>query len=180
MIRFRHGSHAPFSVINNVSAGRFRLHALYPAGPEASIPTEEGSDGQGAERTAGSKGPEEAAAVAAEAGFDVTAEELAQAEQELKKELPQAEEPVALDEKDLDQVAGGMFFFGDEAPDGHELGCFAFYYDTIDDYYFSNMVCACGSQNVVITRVDGSDYWHFECRNCGYRFVMYDSSTIFG
>ena len=38
MIRFRHGSHAPFSVINNVPAGRFRLHALYPAAPEASIP----------------------------------------------------------------------------------------------------------------------------------------------
>ncbi len=31
------------------------------------------------------KGPEEAAAVAAESGFDVTAEELSQAEQELKK-----------------------------------------------------------------------------------------------
>ena len=33
---------------------------------------------------------------------------------------------VKLDEKELDDVAGGIFGFGDEAEDEHEIGCIAF------------------------------------------------------
>ena len=103
-----------------------------------------------------------------------------QTEQDLKKELSGAEEPVVLDENDLDQVAGGMFWFGDDAPDGHEIGCFATYYNTIEDYYFENHVCACGSKNVGISKEGNSSYWEFLCHDCGYRFVMEDASTIWG
>lgn len=69
------------------------------------------------------KGPDEAAAIARELGFDVTAEELTQAEKELRK-LPQdCENPEQLSPDDLDTVAGGGLWRGEDAPDGHEMGC---------------------------------------------------------
>ena len=33
-----------------------------------------------------------------------------------------------LDVEDLDKVAGGVLWFGEDAPDGHEMGCVCTYY----------------------------------------------------
>lgn len=72
------------------------------------------------------KGPGEAVAVAAEMGIEVTEEELLAAEQMLRKGSgPNVEE---LDEADMDLVAGGARWQGDDAPDGHEMGCERFFY----------------------------------------------------
>ena len=87
-----------------------------------------------------SKTPDEAAAFAKDLGFDVTSEERREAEQELRKESANSTEAVELTKDDLDEVAGGIFWFGDDAPDGHEIGCWVYWYDTIEDYYFMNGV----------------------------------------
>lgn len=69
------------------------------------------------------KEPDEAAAIAKELGFDVTAEELTQAGNELRRRPNNCETPEPLSPDDLDAVAGGYFFRGEDAPDGHEMGC---------------------------------------------------------
>ena len=65
-------------------------------------------------------------AAAAELGFDVTANELTNAEHELR--LGGAQRGVELKPEQLDKVVGGVFGFGEDAPDGKEMGCFVFYY----------------------------------------------------
>ncbi len=77
---------------------------------------------------AAEKGPAEVAALAKELGYDVTAEELARAEQDLRAPSGSGETPVELDVDDLDKAAGGSFFLGEDAPDGHEMGCIAIYH----------------------------------------------------
>ncbi len=62
------------------------------------------------------------AAIAKEAGFDVTDSELEQAAKELKKAVS-GEAPAELAKEDLDTVAGGVYWTGEDAPDGHEMGC---------------------------------------------------------
>ena len=74
------------------------------------------------------KEPVEVVAIARELGFDVTAEELVQAEQALKNAAGNAEKPVELNVNDMDKVVGGSCFLGEDAPDGHEMGCIAFYH----------------------------------------------------
>ena len=69
------------------------------------------------------KEPEEVAAIAGELGFEVTAAELTQAELALRRASAKGEENMELSVNDLDQVAGGDFWAGDDAPDGHEMGC---------------------------------------------------------
>ena len=39
---------------------------------------------------------------------------------------------------ELDAVSGGVFWLGNDAPDGHELGCWSFWYDTWDDFYLAH------------------------------------------
>ena len=76
------------------------------------------------------KDPAQAAAVAAELGYEITAEELAAAENALH--VPAEAEVVELDEADMDRAAGGGCWNGEDAPDGHEMGCHIFYHD--NDY----------------------------------------------
>ena len=63
----------------------------------------------------------------AELGYEITDEDLDRAEKLTK-----------LDDEELDDVAGGGkgWFGRDEAPDGHDIGCFFSYsyYSTADDY----------------------------------------------
>lgn len=40
---------------------------------------------------------------------------------------------------ELDAVSGGVFWLGDDAPDGHELGCWSFWYETWDDFYLAHV-----------------------------------------
>ena len=58
----------------------------------------------------------------------VTAAELTQAELALRRASAKGEENMELSVNDLDQVAGGDFWTGDDAPDGHEMGCFITYH----------------------------------------------------
>ena len=39
---------------------------------------------------------------------------------------------------ELDAVSGGVFWLGDDAPDGHELGCWKFWYESWDDFYLAH------------------------------------------
>ena len=69
---------------------------------------------------------DEIIAIAADAGIQVTAEDLAEAEKQLKMEVSRATEgemeELTLDE--LENASGGAFFAGEDASDGHEMGCF--------------------------------------------------------
>ncbi|MBQ9251293.1 MAG: Nif11-like leader peptide family natural product precursor [Clostridia bacterium] len=74
--------------------------------------------------------PSQAVAVAAELGFEVTEEELIAAEKELRMQSEQGNaEVVELNETDMDGAAGGAWWNGEEAPDGHEMGCRLFFHD---------------------------------------------------
>ena len=84
-------------------------------------------DGSLRARLAG-KEPDEAAAIAKELGFDVAAEDLLQAGNELRRQSPDCETPEVLSPDDLDTVAGGALWDGEDAPDGHEMGCIMSYH----------------------------------------------------
>ncbi len=73
----------------------------------------------------GKKESEALVEVAGKLGYEVTAEELGKALAETRE----------LDDEELEKVSGGAFWLGDDAPNGHEVGCFAFYYHSWDDYY---------------------------------------------
>ena len=64
----------------------------------------------------------------ADLGYHVTESELLQ-----KKEFGK------LDEETLSDVSGGTFWLGDDAPDGHEIGCFLSftYYGFADEYCYA-------------------------------------------
>ncbi len=57
----------------------------------------------------------------------MTAEELSQAENELRH-AAYSEAVVELGSDELDKVAGGAMWHGEDAPDGHEMGCFFAYH----------------------------------------------------
>ena len=73
------------------------------------------------------KSSAQAAEVAAELGYNVTAEEIAAAEKELRKQ--NSPEVVELDLDDMDKAAGGKMWLAENASDGHEMGCILFYHD---------------------------------------------------
>ena len=58
---------------------------------------------------------------------------------EEKKNVEENAEKV--DDKDLKNVSGGMFGLGEDAPDGHEIGCLSKYYDDWNDYVWKNYIC---------------------------------------
>ena len=66
------------------------------------------------------KEPAEVVAIAKELGLEATAEELEQAVKAMRQE---AEEPKELTLDEMDKAAGGVWWTGEDAPDGHEMGC---------------------------------------------------------
>ena len=72
------------------------------------------------------KGPAEMVAIAKELGFDVTAEELEEAVKAMRKTAGEAAKELSIDE--MGKVAGGIFWTGEDAPDGYEMGCFMTYH----------------------------------------------------
>ena len=56
---------------------------------------------------------------------------------EITKHREQEGKELSLDE--LDAVSGGVFWLGNDAPDGHELGCWSFWYETWDDFYLAHV-----------------------------------------
>ena len=57
------------------------------------------------------------------------------------KEEERKENAKKVDDKDLKNVSGGIFGFGEDAPDGHEIGCLLKYYDDWNDYVWKNYIC---------------------------------------
>ena len=58
--------------------------------------------------------------VVIEMGYDVTLDELVEAEKKFKTEKAKK---TKLSVEELDAVAGGAVWKGEDAPDGHEMGC---------------------------------------------------------
>ena len=66
--------------------------------------------------------PEELLKTAVASGYDVTMEELIDAEKAYKMDkAAETDEKLSFD--DLEDVAGGYHWTGEDAPDGHEMGC---------------------------------------------------------
>ncbi|MBO6301821.1 MAG: Nif11-like leader peptide family RiPP precursor [Ruminiclostridium sp.] len=66
--------------------------------------------------------PEQMIKAAVEAGYDVTLQDLTDADKALRAaQAERTDEKLSLE--DLESVAGGKVWFGEDAPDGHEMGC---------------------------------------------------------
>ena len=73
--------------------------------------------------------------IARKLGYDFTDEEFSEANKTLSDE-------------ELANVSAGVLWFGEDAPDGHELTCIKFYYWGWTNYYFENGICEnCKSTN---------------------------------
>lgn len=81
-------------------------------------------------RAQDAKDPSEIAKIAAGAGYDVTPEELMEADKELRSELAARNDETVkeLSPEELMGAAGGAVWTGEDAPDGHEMGCFIAYH----------------------------------------------------
>ena len=70
--------------------------------------------------------PADAPERAKEMGYHFTLEELETAEKEVREK--DRTDPEQLNANDLDSMAGGGFWQGEDAPDGHEMGCVVTYH----------------------------------------------------
>ncbi len=71
--------------------------------------------------------PAQLVKIAADAGYDVTAEELIEADRKQRAEqAANTDEKLSID--DLEGAAGGAAWRSEDAPDGHEMGCFWSYH----------------------------------------------------
>ena len=87
----------------------------------------------------------------------------------------------ALSQDELDTVSGGAFWFGEDAPDGHEIGCFMAWYDDWDEFDSTHSSTYCkGSHGrkhefgEPFTLVQGYGIFRVEtvykqCKLCGYK-----------
>ena len=90
--------------------------------------------------------------IARKLGYDFTDEEFKEANKKLSDD-------------ELANVSGGVLWFDDDAPDGHELSCIKFYYWGWTNYYYLNYICMnCKSKNVEMH----DKYNKLECKDCGY------------
>lgn len=73
-----------------------------------------------------------------------------------------------LNNEELDKVAGGVFWCGPDAPDGHEVTCIATYYLSWAQYFHKNGVCAnCGQKlSGDVLGIDRHKCGR-QCSNCG-------------
>ena len=81
--------------------------------------------------------PEELLKIALDSGYDVTMEELIEAEHSFRTErAAETDEKLSFD--DLEDAAGGRNGDGETAPDGHEMGCIGSYH--LSDYSKENNI----------------------------------------
>ena len=78
-------------------------------------------------KIAGIEDKDELVKMANEAGYDVTLEEMTEAEKEFRAEMAQKSDELSADE--LEAAAGGKWSDHEDAKDGHELNCLASYHD---------------------------------------------------
>ena len=74
------------------------------------------------------------------------------------------EELVKLDKEELDDVAGGLFWFGVEDEEGHEVDCFSTYYRRVNNHSCPNS--SSGKHKFVFMYEADGDR-HFKCEYCG-------------
>ena len=91
------------------------------------------------------KTPKEAVEIARSLSFDVTEEELTQAAAAFKAERAKQNDLQKLSPESLDTTVGGMFWDGELAPDGHELGCLISWYG---DGWQEKHKIYCGKMNL--------------------------------
>ena len=101
-------------------------------------------------KIAGITDKDELVKMAKEAEYDVTAGEMIEAEHEYRAELAAKTDELSADE--LESAAGGIFWLGDERPDGTEFGCFScnLGYDDQrdrDEWCSSSFYCKSGTRN---------------------------------
>ena len=72
-------------------------------------------------KVAGITDPAEMVKKAVEAGYDVTLEEMTEAEKEFRAEMAKKSDELSAEE--LEGAAGGGIWFSEEDPDGNEYGC---------------------------------------------------------
>lgn len=82
------------------------------------------------------KSAEEVAELLKEDGQEVGPDDVEKLWAEVTKYRQKDDRKLSVDE--LDAVSGGVFWLGDDAPDGHELGCWKFWYETWDDFYLAH------------------------------------------
>ena len=93
--------------------------------------------------------------IARKLGYDFTDEEFKNASKELSDD-------------ELANVSGGVWGFGDDAPDGHEIGCMLFYYRNWRGYYYGNNICEkCKSTNTHRSK-DADQVDIVVCNVCGH------------
>lgn len=101
--------------------------------------------------------PDQIAGIAAEAGFDINLADLEKAAKELRyASAPQIKE---LRKEEMDQVAGGVLWFGDDAPDGHEMGCVVAYHGynwSVENNTWCTEMWSCLSNNIEGDPNDGT------------------------
>ena len=69
--------------------------------------------------------------VAPKLGFDITADEIRAGVTEMERERREKTSAgiEKLSDEDAAKASGGICWTGEDAPDGHELGCWLFYHD---------------------------------------------------
>ena len=81
------------------------------------------------EKIAAMNNPEDMLKLAKDSGFDVTMEELEEVDKALREAKAEETDEIALSFDDVENVAGGMVAVeGEDASDGHEIGCEASYH----------------------------------------------------
>ena len=92
-----------------------------------------------------------------------------------EQDISAGDDLVKLDEEELDDVAGGVFGFGDDAPDGHEIGCFAnFSYYLSKDSFCPKRWHDGHEYSFWNNDPQDDDYEIYKCKLCGketFRFV---------
>ena len=117
--------------------------------------------------------------IAQKLGYDITEEDFETAKSANVENMEKGE----LSDDELDKVAGGAWWQGPDAPDGHEVGCVMFYYLTWHEYYSKNIHCVnCGATanvELVYYGLEGSEDkegWH--CNNCGAYSGVKDGKCV--
>lgn len=102
--------------------------------------------------------------IAQKLGYDVKIEDLKNAKiDNLKKG--------ELNDEELDNISGGAFWLGPNAPDGHEVGCWLLYYASWDNYFRDpNAKCGyCGQRKLERPEKRKTDHWNkvsTQCLSC--------------
>lgn len=78
-------------------------------------------------------------------GHEVEPDDIEKLWAEVTKKRQKDDRKLSVDE--LDAVSGGIFWFGEDAPDGHEIGCWNIWYEDWSEFNLSHMDEYCWGQH---------------------------------